>query len=138
MKFSVGDRIAVYLLLSEKHQARSTGVIIALTTEGYIRFKDDASNCEPLTHPKQCRKLIKKKKEKTPTEKLQALYDSEINFLIKSFWDDGFEWRLGDVFSGLHGDYANRKDKTIERTINDLWDFASMRFPDAKCFKEEK
>jgi hypothetical protein len=29
-------------------------------------------------------------------DELQALYDSEINFTISTFWDAGFKWKLGD------------------------------------------
>lgn len=32
---------------------------------------------------------------------LQAVYDSEINFLISTFWDGGFTWKLGDEMNGF-------------------------------------
>ncbi|WP_407188595.1 hypothetical protein [Bradyrhizobium centrosematis] len=32
---------------------------------------------------------------------LQDLYDSEINFAIATFWDCGFEIRLGDPLNGF-------------------------------------
>ena len=32
---------------------------------------------------------------------LQRLYDSEINFSISTFWDDGFEVKLGDGMNGF-------------------------------------
>lgn len=32
---------------------------------------------------------------------LQALYDSEINFSISTFWDGGFDVKLGDEVSGI-------------------------------------
>jgi len=32
---------------------------------------------------------------------LQDLYDSEINFSISSFWDAGFEVKLGDDLNGF-------------------------------------
>jgi hypothetical protein len=32
---------------------------------------------------------------------LQDLYDSEINFSIDTFWDAGFEVKLGDVTNGF-------------------------------------
>lgn len=31
---------------------------------------------------------------------LQQLYDSEINFSISTFWDAGFDWKLGDEING--------------------------------------
>ena len=34
------------------------------------------------------------------TETLQALYDSELNFEISTFWDAGFDWKLGDEMNG--------------------------------------
>ena len=35
---------------------------------------------------------------------LQALYDSEINFRISTFWDGGFTWELGDESNGFKQD----------------------------------
>lgn len=35
---------------------------------------------------------------------LQELYDSEINFELSTFWDAGFEWRLGDETNGWKAD----------------------------------
>lgn len=32
---------------------------------------------------------------------LQALYNSEINFELSTFWDGGFEWKLGDAVNGF-------------------------------------
>lgn len=32
---------------------------------------------------------------------LQDLYDSEINFSIVTFWDNGFEVKLGDEMNGF-------------------------------------
>ena len=34
-------------------------------------------------------------------EAIQALYDSEINFLIANFWDGGFDVKLGDQLNGF-------------------------------------
>jgi len=34
-------------------------------------------------------------------ETLQAMYDSEINFSISTFWDGGFDWKLGDAMNGF-------------------------------------
>lgn len=35
-----------------------------------------------------------------PASTLQELYDSEINWSISTFWDDGFDWKLGDDLNG--------------------------------------
>lgn len=32
---------------------------------------------------------------------LQALYDSEINFSISTFWDGGFDVKLGEEINGF-------------------------------------
>jgi hypothetical protein len=34
-------------------------------------------------------------------ETLQRMYDSEINFSISTFWDGGFDWKLGDEQNGF-------------------------------------
>lgn len=34
----------------------------------------------------------------------QDLYDSEINFHVSSFWDGGFEVRLGDPINGFRAE----------------------------------
>lgn len=31
---------------------------------------------------------------------LQDIYDSEINFTLSTFWDGGFDWKLGDESNG--------------------------------------
>ena len=31
----------------------------------------------------------------------QELYDSEINFVVSTFWDAGFDWKLGDEMNGF-------------------------------------
>lgn len=33
-------------------------------------------------------------------EVLRRLYDSEINVELSSFWDTGYQWRLGDYANG--------------------------------------
>ena len=33
---------------------------------------------------------------------LQQIYDSEINFELRSHWGTGFEWKLGDHLNGYH------------------------------------
>lgn len=39
-----------------------------------------------------------------PASTLQALYDSEINWSISTFWDGGFDWKLGDEMNGWKAD----------------------------------
>jgi hypothetical protein len=53
---------------------------------------------------------------------LQDLYDSEINFSIVSFWDNGFEVKLGDdmngfVASGNAQEFANAVEWLKVRAI---------------------
>lgn len=140
MRFSVGDRIAVYgpIINMDTNtrlvdQPRFAGAIILNYSADWLIFKADCDGREYRVHTNQCRKLIKK--EKTPTEKLQALYDSEINFRVECFWDDGFEWSLGDECNGY---VITRMAQKFADFINDLWAYAKFTYPDAKCFKEEK
>ena len=46
------------------------------------------------------------------TKELQKIYDSEINYSISSFWDDGFLVELGDHFNGF------KKSKTVKGIKN--------------------
>lgn len=53
---------------------------------------------------------------------LQDLYDSEINFSIVTFWDNGFEVKLGDdmngfVASGHAQEFANAVEWLKVRAI---------------------
>ena len=63
--------------------------------------------------------------------KLQVLYDSEINCCISWMWDSGIEWKLGDDMNGF-------KDKgnceTIEEAAKEIWEAAKKRYPKAECF----
>lgn len=34
-------------------------------------------------------------------ETLQKMYDSEIDFHISTFWDGGFDWKLGSEMNGF-------------------------------------
>lgn len=67
--------------------------------------------------------------------KLQRLYDSEINFVIDCFYDVGFTWALGDKLNGF-------KDRdtvdSFEEAVDALWAAAREAYPDAECFKEDK
>lgn len=145
MKFSAGDRIAVYGVTLHVNGAgekslpgwRVIGTVTSIENSSVLTFFETDRGLQNFANIRQCRKLIKKKKEKTPTEKLQALYDSEINFRIECFWDDGFEWFLGAKCNGLlvRGEVTVQD---IDTTIDDLWHFAKIHFPDAKCFKEKE
>jgi hypothetical protein len=48
---------------------------------------------------------------------LQALYDSEINFQISAFYDQGFTWKLGDELNGFK---TEGKARTMKVAILDL------------------
>jgi len=53
---------------------------------------------------------------------LQDLYDSEINFSIATFWDNGFEVKLGDdmngfVASGNAAQFSNAVEWLMVRAI---------------------
>jgi hypothetical protein len=41
----------------------------------------------------------------------QPLYDSEINFVVSCFWDNGFEVKLGDDLNGF-----------VAETVVESWD----------------
>ena len=66
-------------------------------------------------------------------EILQKLYDSEINFEIFTFWDAGFDWKLGDEMNGF-------KDggccDTLETAVIALAIAAVKHFPDSTFAKE--
>lgn len=65
-------------------------------------------------------------------DKLQKLYDSEINCKIEWFWDTGVEWYLGDEMNGWKKD--GRVD-TVTEAIDALWNAAKEKYPNAECFK---
>lgn len=50
------------------------------------------------------------------TKELQRIYDSEINFSITTFWDGGFDVKLGDEMNGF---VAKSNHDTIKSAI--LW-----------------
>lgn len=61
---------------------------------------------------------------------LQDLYDSEINFTVSTFWDGGFDVKLGDAMNGFVAEERFRrwgeveawlKDKAIEHFPNSLF-----------------
>ena len=59
-------------------------------------------------------------------DQLQALYDSEINFQISSFYDEGFQWKLGDEMNGFK---AQGKARTIKIAVLDLVNAALRVYP---------
>jgi hypothetical protein len=63
------------------------------------------------------------KKRKHP---LQELYDAEINFEISTFWDGGFDWRLGDHINGFK-DSGNTN--TFDVAVKELLDSALEHYP---------
>lgn len=66
-------------------------------------------------------------------ETLQRLYDSEINFSINTFWDAGFEWKLGDKINGFMAEGCN--DDTLCGAIDELKAAAIAYYPDSKFAK---
>lgn len=66
---------------------------------------------------------------------LQKLYDSEINFSISTFWDGGFEAKLGDVINGFshHGSFESMNGAIIALTA-----WALIEYPNSKFSKEIK
>ena len=61
-------------------------------------------------------------------EALQALYDSEINFSISTFWDGGFDVKLGSEM----GFSASANFKTFNECIYWLVDEAIKEYPNSK------
>ena len=59
---------------------------------------------------------------------LQALYGSEINFSLSTFWDAGFDWKLGDDMNGF---VAEGAAKTLAEAISALANAACRHFPDS-------
>jgi hypothetical protein len=64
---------------------------------------------------------------------LQALYDSEINCRIVSFWDDGWIGWLGDEMNGFP--FAKVRGKTLAECITNLAGQACAVYP-ASTFAE--
>ena len=69
---------------------------------------------------------------------LQDLYDSEINFSITTFWDSGFQVKLGDelngfVASGCAMEFSNVVEWLLVRAVE--------KYPDstfAKTYRKAK
>lgn len=62
-------------------------------------------------------------------ETLQALYDSEINFAISTFWHGGCDWKLGDEMNGFKDD---GNAKTLAEAVSQLVASALKHYPDSK------
>ena len=60
---------------------------------------------------------------------LQDLYDSEINFAISTFWDAGFDWKLGDEVNGYK---AEGQGRSFLEAANQLRDAAIKHFPESE------
>ncbi len=67
-------------------------------------------------------------------EILQRLYDSEINFSLSTFWDAGFDWRLGDEVNGFKADGCGF---TLDDAIKQLVRSALYHYPDSLFAKRE-
>jgi hypothetical protein len=65
---------------------------------------------------------------------LQRLYDSEINFEVSNFYDDGFDVRLGDHLNGF---IAKGKVGTWAEAEAWLREQALAHFPDSKFAQDE-
>ena len=79
-------------------------------------------------------KDVKVEIEEKPKSIFQRVYDSEINFCISCFWDDGFVLLLGDDVTG----------KVCERVYVDSWEKVKEKlhelvmkyYPSSKYAKE--
>ena len=60
---------------------------------------------------------------------LQALYNSEINFSISTFWDGGFDWKLGDDLNGFK---ASGSNGDIQEAIWSLAMAAKEHYPNSE------
>jgi hypothetical protein len=59
---------------------------------------------------------------------IQDLYDSEINFSIVAFWDNGFEVKLGDEMNGF---VASAHAKAFSNAVEWLLVRAIEKYPDS-------
>ena len=74
-------------------------------------------------------------------EVLQRLYESEINILISSFWDAGFDWNLGDSMNGFTDASQNVRSWGIANTVDVLAFHAQKMYPEsefAKWYKQQE
>ena len=64
-----------------------------------------------------------------PQDILQALYDSEINCRIESFWDGGWTAWLGDDMNGFR--VAEVRGRTFAECVVSLADQACAVYPES-------
>lgn len=65
-------------------------------------------------------------------QKMDALYNSEINVSISYMWDGGYDVKIGDSYSGF-------KDSDgciygFENAVNAAWEMAKKLYPQATAF----
>jgi hypothetical protein len=60
------------------------------------------------------------------SEILQALYDSEINFSLRAYWDLGVDWKLGDEMNGFR---AEGRAQSVRGAVIALANAALAHFP---------
>lgn len=64
----------------------------------------------------------------------QRLYSSEINFTISTFWDGGFDWKLGDECNGFKEEGCTR---TFDDAVVALRAAAIRQFPTSQFAKRD-
>jgi hypothetical protein len=64
----------------------------------------------------------------------QKLYDSEINFLISTFWDGGFDVKIGDKTNGYD---AETNVDTMEEAAEFLRVMAILHYPNSNFTIQE-
>ena len=57
------------------------------------------------------------------------LYDSEINFELSTFWDGGFDWKLGDPMNGYS---ATGNARTLAEAIEEMKQAALHHYPESE------
>lgn len=60
---------------------------------------------------------------------LEALYASEINFSLSTFWDGGFDWKLGDEMNGVD---TYGCASTVNEAIEQLAAAAHIHYPESQ------
>jgi hypothetical protein len=65
----------------------------------------------------------------------QRLYDSEINFEVSSFWDGGFDVRLGDAMNGF---LEQAKAETWSQVEEWLRTAALRHYPNSAFAEQER
>lgn len=68
----------------------------------------------------------------TQDDRLERLRNSEINFSISHFYDEGFHVKLGDKLNGWLDEMM--VDHFVD-AVSVLWQMAEKHFPDADCFQ---